>query len=207
MIKRLFFGLALALIIAVAYTRCTEAADILADTYSGCVGAPAAIDEDAGTYLQQCLEFRFGWQVAGDPHATPIPFEPSLVNAVNAVRAQGHQCGGTWYAPAAPLKWSWKLQEASRDAVQDMIARGYFGHTAPNGWTARDWSRQRGYPYWVQDDLGNGFPAGSDGWVLERWLADPPHCAPILDARATDVAGYYEAGRWALYLGWGGEGY
>lgn len=174
------------------------------DIYSGCVGSPSATDEDVGWYLQKCLEFRFpGWTVTGDPDAVQtVPYNVWLVNKVNKIRSEGRYCGDTWYPPTHEVKWNWKLQEASRDHVTDMIEKKYFAHTSPSGMDARQWAYDRGYPYWVQDDLGAGFQPGSDDYILEKWLADPPHCYPIMDERAYDAAAYYEKGYWALYLGW-----
>lgn len=170
------------------------------------VGREVTPSAQNAEHLCAAFAFRTGWSC--DYHFVDFNFSiPWLVDAVNAIRVNGRWCGTEWMPEQKPLRWSWELQEASRDAIKDMIANGYRGHISPTGMDARKWSMVRGYPYWVQDDLGFGFIPGDENAVLQAWLRDPPHCKPIMDVHARDMAGYFEGGYWALYLGWDGVRY
>jgi uncharacterized protein YkwD len=164
---------------------------------------PFAVEGDHRAHVCAAWWYRTGLRC--DPEAIIFrDAELTFVRRLNTIRAQGGWCGGVWQPPAPPVAWSWALQEAARDQVQDQIARGYSGHTSPSGRTARDWARDRGYPWWVRDNLASGYPSEDD--VIAAWLADGPHCEPLFDPETQRAAGYREGNRWALLMGWDGWG-
>lgn len=190
------------------YSKRAGADDYLDDLMSAAVGRAVTPSDHQAEHICAALGFRMeGWPNVCPPVASINLVMPLLLDAVNAERAQGHQCGSQWMPPVPPLRWSWDLQEAARDQVQDMVGKGYFGHVSPQGRTARHWAKDRGYRWWVQDDLYMSTWAWSPEGALAAWLADPPHCVPILDARAKDFAAYCEGAKCTALMGWWGIGY
>jgi len=168
------------------------------------VGVPLAVEPDHLGHV--CAAWTFRTAQPCDP--ATFRYEgamPAFVAELNALRAQGAWCGGVWHPPAPPVAWSWALQLAAIDQLSDQRDKGYFGHISPSGRTARDWARDRGYPYWVRDNLARGYPSVDS--TLAAWLADPPHCEPLFDPETQDAAGWVIGDRWVLVMGWRGYAY
>ncbi|MER8047732.1 sigma-70 family RNA polymerase sigma factor [Streptomyces sp. NPDC094032] len=108
----------------------------------------------------------------------PRPSVAERVNAlVNAHRAEAG-CG--------PLRTDPKLAEAARAYGRDMVARGYYGHTTPEGTDAGSRFGTVGYSWsaWAENlARGQADPAS----VVADWMADPPHRRNLLDCAYRDT--------------------
>lgn len=79
-----------------------------------------------------------------------------------------------------------KLTKAAELKVQDMFAKQYWAHTAPDGTTPWHWFGEVGYSYAeAGENLAKNF-SSSDG-VVTAWLQSPTHRANLLKATYTDV--------------------
>lgn len=95
------------------------------------------------------------------------------------------------------------LAAAAKRKAEDMVARGYFAHTAPDGKTPWQWLTEVGYDYrYAGENLAVRFIDSSD--VVAAWMNSPSHRANIVKAPYTDIGvavvqGLYQ-GRDATYV-------
>ena len=100
-----------------------------------------------------------------------------LISLVNGQRAAAGLPG---------LGYSGALGVAAQNKAADMIARGYFAHTAPDGTTPWVFIARAGYSYsYAGENLARGF-ATSLG-VVNGWMASPTHRANVLSSNFTQA--------------------
>lgn len=108
---------------------------------------------------------------------TPAISVAGIISKTNDARAE---------AGLAPLATSTLLISSSQMKANDMMARQYFSHTAPNGarfWTLID---AVGYTYaHAGENLALGYST-SDA-VVTAWLNSPSHRANILDPKFAEI--------------------
>ena len=125
------------------------------------------------------------------PPPSPTPPAPSsdataFLNAINAVRAVGRNCGSTTYPAAPALQWNAKLETAALLHSQDMANQNYFSHTGKNG--SQPWDRMTTAGYaWraAAENIAAGQPDLSA--VMDGWVKSPGHCANLMSAAYTEV--------------------
>ena len=92
-------------------------------------------------------------------------------------------------AGLAPLSENAVLDRAAQMKARDMMTKGYFEHTSPQGISPWYWFEQSGYDYrYAGENLAIGFVDSSE--VNSAWLASPTHKANILNTnyRETGIA-------------------
>ncbi|MBI4837131.1 MAG: hypothetical protein HY813_01850, partial [Candidatus Portnoybacteria bacterium] len=78
------------------------------------------------------------------------------------------------------------LERASQLKVNDMVARGYFSHIAPDGKTPWYWLDSVGYKYSVAgENLAINFVDSKD--INSAWMNSPSHRANILNNKFTEI--------------------
>jgi uncharacterized protein YkwD len=93
-----------------------------------------------------------------------------------------------------PLRIDGRMQLASQQHSEEMVARDYFEHDSPSGQTVADRLRASGYIY--SDRIG--FAIGENiAWgslqdatpeaIVEAWMASPGHRENILEAQYQDT--------------------
>ncbi|MFI0927210.1 sigma-70 family RNA polymerase sigma factor [Streptomyces sp. NPDC021012] len=89
-------------------------------------------------------------------------------------------------AGCAPLRTDPRLVRAARDYARDMAARGYFGHSSPEGEFADARITAAGYDWsaWAEN-LARG--AADPETVVEDWRSDTMHERNMLDCRYRDT--------------------
>ncbi|MEV7282361.1 sigma-70 family RNA polymerase sigma factor [Streptomyces sp. NPDC093111] len=120
------------------------------------------------------------------PRPTPSPSRsraprPSVEERVNALVNRHRAEVG-----CAPLRRDPKLSAAAKAYGRDMAARGYYGHTTPEGTDAGSRFEGVGYSWsaWAENlARGQGDPAS----VVADWMADPPHRRNLLDCAYRDT--------------------
>lgn len=86
----------------------------------------------------------------------------------------------------AVLKVSPVLTEAAQRKANDMVAKGYFAHTSPEGITPWYWFKDVNYSYiFAGENLAVNFTESVD--VHKAWIASPTHKKNILDQRFTEI--------------------
>ncbi len=95
------------------------------------------------------------------------------------------------------------LENAARMKAEDMAAKGYFAHNAPDGKTPWYWFDIAGYDYAAAgENLAVNFTDSKD--VTEAWMRSPGHRANIMSGNYTEIgvataAGTYK-GKPAIFV-------
>ncbi|MFC6012888.1 CAP domain-containing protein [Nocardia lasii] len=115
------------------------------------------------------------------PQVAPTPDvgteRAQALAAVNAARGQ---------QGCAPLLEDSRLAAAAQAHADDMAARGYFGHSSPEGAGTADRVAAAGYvPAQVAENLAAGQSAGAD--VVASWLGSEGHRATIVNCQLVDT--------------------
>ena len=114
-------------------------------------------------------------------------FQAEMLRQINRIRAAGAVCGGVTYPPAAPLRWSPKLQQAAAVHSYDMANHNFFNHkSATNGTTLPERLRSVGYKY---QSAGENIGAGQTSveQVIAVWVDSPGHCVTLMKANFVDL--------------------
>lgn len=78
------------------------------------------------------------------------------------------------------------LTQAAQAKADDMAAKGYFSHVAPDGETPWQWIADAGYQYqYAGENLAVQFVNSSD--VVNAWMASPTHRDNIVKPVYTDI--------------------
>jgi len=96
-------------------------------------------------------------------------------------------------AGLAPLSDNAQLQAAAQGHSEDMVARGYFDHTTPDGQQFSDRIFASGYvspsdSYWMGENIawgGGSFATPSQ--IVQAWMNSPGHRANILSSTFRDA--------------------
>lgn len=112
----------------------------------------------------------------------------SMLETVNAVRAQTRVCGSTSYPAAPPLAWNCKLETAALGHSRDMADNNYFSHTGSEGDSVGDRVTQAGYGWsYVGENIAAGTPLGPVSAVVQAWVDSPGHCANLMRSTYTEL--------------------
>lgn len=86
----------------------------------------------------------------------------------------------------SPLVLNEKLSEAAALKAQDMFAKNYWAHNAPDGSTPWAFIKKSGYTYvYAGENLARGFTNGDE--VISAWMASPSHRENMLSAKYQEV--------------------
>ena len=145
--------------------------------------------------LREIGVFRRGddtWMVLAAPFSPPAAHDAPAVGQrvlelINEARMHARRCGRKKFPAATPLKQAAALDRVALTHAQDMAARSYLGHKAPDGSMPADRATRAGYA-WVA--IAENVAAGqtSADEVVDTWLASPGHCANLMNPR------YFEMG-------------
>lgn len=85
-----------------------------------------------------------------------------------------------------PLRWDDTLAAAAARKAQDMFAKGYWAHVAPDGVTPWSFVLKSGYDYlYAGENLAKDFQLSDD--VVNAWAASPSHRENLLSSRYQDM--------------------
>jgi uncharacterized protein YkwD len=136
-----------------------------------------------------------GGDGAATPAASPAPlaggadttcglanFRDDTLRMVNARRAMGASCGDHGsFAPAGPLAWNDRLEQAAYGHSADMATNNYFAHESQDGRTPADRVSAAGYAWSaIGENIAAGYPDVAA--VVDGWMTSPGHCANIMTA-------------------------
>lgn len=113
--------------------------------------------------------------------------QAEILLKINKLRSAGGYCGSQRFAPAAPLRWNTRLQQAADMHAQDMAQHDFFNHkSATNGTTLPERLRNVGYRYQA---AGENIGAGSTtvAQVVDMWQASPGHCVTMMTANFVEL--------------------
>jgi uncharacterized protein YkwD len=118
-------------------------------------------------------------------------FKQDFLKRINAVRAHGCNCGGTYMPPAAPLVWNDNLENAAAGHAADMADQQYFSHTSKDGRNMEDRMVLGGYTiksyksFIVGENIAWGQHSIDE--VMKGWIASPGHCKNLMNAEFKEV--------------------
>lgn len=125
---------------------------------------------------------------AGTPVAGLTTDQQQLLDATNAARAQGRQCGDVWFAAAPAVRWNSQLTSAAQGYNADMAAHNFFNHdhSGSDGSTPAQRITRAGYSNWtiVGENIAAGYTVSD---VVDGWIKSVPHCKTLMDPRYTEV--------------------
>lgn len=85
-----------------------------------------------------------------------------------------------------PLTFNKTLEAAAKLKAQDMLSKGYFAHTSPEGVTPWYWFGQAGYKFiYAGENLAINF--NESDTVQKAWLNSPTHRANIMNENFTEI--------------------
>lgn len=103
------------------------------------------------------------------------------VNALIDETNQNRVANGLPALQVSPL-----LMEAAQEKANDMVTKGYFAHTSPQGLTPWYWFENVGYQFdYAGENLAVNFADSQD--VTNAWMNSPEHRANILDTNYTQI--------------------
>lgn len=136
------------------------------------------------------------WQVVlARPHVpVALPEWPqvghTVLDAVNAARAQPRNCGDKLHPAAPPLAWNDALGNAAFAHSREMAELRYFAHKGRNGTVVGDRASRAGYTWRaIGENIASGMGTPQD--AVAGWLASPGHCANIMNPRFREMGAAY----------------
>jgi uncharacterized protein YkwD len=103
-----------------------------------------------------------------------------------------------------PLRHDDRLRRSARAHSDDMAARSYFAHIAPDGRSPDRWMHEAGYPAPAAENIACGQPDPQQ--VMMNWMNSPRHRANIMHpaVRAIGVGVRHGPGGpwWTQHFGW-----
>jgi uncharacterized protein YkwD len=132
--------------------------------------------------------------------------EEEILTLVNELRATGTSCGAYGaIGPSGPLVMHPALRCAARKHSKDMVDRGFFDHTNPDGEGPGDRFRKAGYS---GSKGSENIAMGTHGpsYTVDQWLASDGHCANMMNPGFSEIGvGFYPAsqvqGLWTQAFG------
>ena len=127
-------------------------------------------------------------------------FESQFVDAINAVREHGCQCGGKYFSPVNDVKYNGLLSESASIHAQDIRGQRRLNHYSSRGLNIGERVGRVGYR-WAVVGENLAFGHESINEVIEAWIDSNTHCRLLMDKRFKDV-GFAKIGPyWVLHFG------
>ena len=123
--------------------------------------------------------------------ASPTSLPPSAetrdtLQRINSYRAAGATCGTQRFAPAAPVAWNARLEQAAHKHARDMAARRALSHTGSDGSNMSDRVAREAYAFSaLGENVSAGYTSVSD--ALAGWMRSPGHCANMMSKSFREV--------------------
>lgn len=123
-----------------------------------------------------------------------------ILQLVNEARAKGCNCGGVEMAPAGPVTWNLRLEQAAYLHSKEMQDSSYFSHTGRAGSNAGQRISIMGYK-WLA--YGENLALGSltEEQVVAGWLNSPTHCQVMMNARYKEMGVALVGNFWSQEFG------
>ncbi|MTW14139.1 CAP domain-containing protein [Pseudoduganella eburnea] len=109
-----------------------------------------------------------------------------VLDATNAARAVGRQCGDTWMAAAPPVAWNARLAAAALAHSEDMAQQSYFSHVDRRRQEAPQRVEAQGYSWRnVAENISRGQNSAQE--AVNGWINSPGHCHNLMNPRFTEM--------------------
>jgi uncharacterized protein YkwD len=118
-------------------------------------------------------------------------FKQQFLDAINAKRARGCNCGTAYMKPTTPLIWNEQLANAAREHAKDMYRTHYFSHESKDGRDMETRLLNAGYTYkgYQRYAIGENiaFNQRSIDEVLTGWFKSNGHCENLMNPAFTEI--------------------
>jgi len=168
--------------------RALAAALLLITLLSGCGGGDEGVSTaSAATSAGSTGTAQTSTATSTSEHCGIDNFQSAVLAEINRRRTSAQTCGSRGSFPAAAaLRWNDRLTTAALGHAQDMIAKGFFGHTGSNGSSVADRVRNAGYDWsTVAENIAAGQPTVVR--VVDAWMNSEAHCANVMNATVEEV--------------------
>lgn len=137
-----------------------------------------------------------------NPLVQELPVRPAvseLLIQVNRLRAEGCNCGGTYFPPAARLVYDQLLEKAALRHSQDMSRNKHFDHVGTDGSSYIERIEEAGYDaHCSGENIAYGYSTVVA--VMNGWKTSPGHCKLLMDAKSTEMGAASVGKYWTLVL-------
>ena len=119
------------------------------------------------------------------PTGSPDDFETRMLGLVNDARAEGRDCGNTFFPAAPPLKWDDRVGAAAQGHSDDMAEHRFLDHEGSDGSDTGDRLMNEGYdPSAWGETILVGIENETN--VVKNFLDSPEHCSILMDPAYED---------------------
>lgn len=113
-------------------------------------------------------------------NAPADPNQQKMLDLVNEARAQGCNCGNTYYPPAEAVTWNSLLAAAAKKHSEYMNSTQNLSHTGRNNTNPGTRISAEGYTWRTYgENIATGYP--TEEAVIEGWLSSEGHCKNIMN--------------------------
>ena len=142
------------------------------DESSSSEDSSSSDDEEPQSNLEPCVD---------------EPFMEEALRLLNEARAEGQQCGNTFYDPVGPVEWNDLLEDAALMHSEDMAAGQFLDHTGSDGSRPGDRMTEAGYSW---STYGENIASGQSSVqaAMNAWLNSEGHCKNIMNSSFKEFA-------------------
>jgi len=116
----------------------------------------------------------------------PVSAAQEVLDATNAARAIGRQCGDTWMEAAPPIVWNEQLAAAALAHSKDMAQQSYFSHLNKRGQEVPQRAEAQGYSWRnIAENISRGQNSAQE--AVNGWINSPGHCRNLMNPRFTEM--------------------
>lgn len=123
---------------------------------------------------------------SSDPGAGLNEFEATMLSLINEGRAEGRNCGDTFFPAAPPVGWDTRIENAALNHSIDMAENQNFSHIGTDGSGPGDRLLMEGYDWSIfGETILVGLDKGAN--VIDNWLNSPDHCEILMNPDYEEV--------------------
>ena len=190
-----------AMVEATCVERCLEE-----DKFRGgewCVATEAECESPPEKMIDACLPDDYhppACSHLGAWSRTYVELEEQAVALINEHRTQGAQCGDVEFQPTQEVVMDERLRCAARLHSADMVERGFFGTTDPDGVGTAERIADAGFEATRSDGIVTSGQQSAEQ-LVGAWIADVEHCETIMGPDFDFIGiGRYELEQWTLKI-------
>lgn len=112
--------------------------------------------------------------------------QQDLLDAHNAARAVGRQCGATFYPATTPLQWHCTLARIAQAHNIDMAENDFYAHVGSDDLQSKDRATNAGYEWQATAENIHVEQADVDA-AMQGWVNSEGHCANIMGSQYQEL--------------------
>jgi uncharacterized protein YkwD len=130
----------------------------------------------------------------------PSPLATEMLQAVNALRTKGCNCGTQVMPPVPTLRWHTQLEAASKRHAINMEAMKSLTHTGSDGSTVQKRIDDSGYRWsFVSENIAVGYKTVMA--VMDAWFKSEGHCKNMMSNSVIEMGASQSGDYWVQDFG------